>query len=99
VSYRVQFASSAENHFAQLSARQQSIVLSAIKIQLRHEPTRETRNRKRLRPNPLAPWELRVGSLRVFYEVDASEADLVNILAIGIKTGNRLMVSGREIQI
>jgi mRNA-degrading endonuclease RelE of RelBE toxin-antitoxin system len=97
VAYRIQFTKSAEEHFADLTARQQAIVLNAIKIQLRHEPTRETRNRKPLRPNPLAPWELRVGFLRVFYEVDALASDLVNILAIGIKKVNQIIVSGKEI--
>lgn len=99
MAYRVQFAESAEDQFAQLTARQQAIVLDAVKGQLQYESLRETRNRKRLRPNPLAPWELRVGALRVFYEVDAGEADLVNILAIGVKKGNRLSVAGKEIRI
>ena len=99
MAYRIRFAESAEEHFAQLTARQQAIVLDAVKVQLRYEPLRETRNRKQLRPNPLAPWELRVVSLRVFYEVDAPEPDLVNVLAIGIKRGNRLIVAGKEIHI
>ena len=99
MAYRIQLTKSAEKHFADLNARQQAIVLNAVKVQLRHEPTKETRNRKPLRPNPLAPWELRVGFLRVFYEVDALESDLVNVLAIGIKRGNRLIVSGKEIKI
>jgi mRNA-degrading endonuclease RelE of RelBE toxin-antitoxin system len=99
VAYRIQLTKSAEEHFADLTARQQAIVLNAIKVQLRHEPTRETRNRKPLRPNPLAPWELRIGFLRVFYEVDALGSDLVNILAIGIKKGNQIFVSGKEIHL
>jgi mRNA-degrading endonuclease RelE of RelBE toxin-antitoxin system len=99
VAYGIRFADSAEEHFEKLTSRQQAIVLDAIKVQLRYEPLRETRNRKQLRPNPLAPWELRVGSLRVFYEVDPLEADLVNVLAIGIKRGNRLIVAGKEIHI
>ena len=99
MAYRIQFTSSADEHFAQLTAREQAIVLNAVKVQLRHEPTKETRNRKPLRPNPMAPWELRVGFIRVFYEVDALEPDLVNVLAIGIKRGNQLMVSGKEIKI
>jgi mRNA-degrading endonuclease RelE of RelBE toxin-antitoxin system len=99
VAYRIQLTKSAEKHFADLTARQQVIVLNAIKVQLRHEPTRETRNRKPLRPNPLAPWELRIGFLRVFYEVDALGSDLVNILAIGVKKGNQLFVSGKEIHL
>ncbi len=99
MAYRIRFAQSAENQFAQLTARQQAIVVDAVKVQLKNEPLRETRNRKQLRPNPLAPWELRVGFLRVFYEVDAMESDLVNILAIGIKKGNQLIISGKEIRI
>lgn len=97
--YRIQFAKSADEHFAELTARQQTILLEAVKVQLRYEPLRKTRHRKQLRPNPLAPWELRLGALRVFYEVDAEEADLVNVLAIGIKRGNRLFVAGEEIKI
>jgi mRNA-degrading endonuclease RelE of RelBE toxin-antitoxin system len=99
VAYRIRFAASAEEHFAQLPARQQSIVLNAVRVQLRHEPLRETRNRKPLRPNPLAPWAFRSGELRVFYEVDAEEADVVNILAMGIKRGNRLFIAGEEIRL
>jgi mRNA-degrading endonuclease RelE of RelBE toxin-antitoxin system len=97
VAYRIRFAASAEKQLAQLTARQQAIVLDAIKVQLGDEPFRETRNRKPRRPNPLAPWELRVGELRIFYEEDADDADLVNILAVGIKRGNRLFIAGKEI--
>lgn len=68
-------------------------------MNLQYEPTVETRNRKQLRPNPVAPWELRVGSLRVFYELDARESDLVNVLAIGVKKGNRVVIAGKEIRI
>jgi hypothetical protein len=35
--------------------------------------------------------------LRVFYEEDADEVDAVNILAVGIKRGNRLFIAGKEI--
>ncbi len=79
--------------------RERSIVTSAVRAQLLHEPVRESRNRKPLRPNPLAPWELRAGSLRVFYEVIAEKTNVVNILAIGIKKGNRLLVAGEEIRL
>ena len=99
MAYRIRFTESAEEYFAQLTARQQATVLNAVRVQLRHEPLRGTRNRKLLRPNPFAPWELRVGSLRVFYEVDSVEPNLVNVLAIGNKRGNKLFVSRKEIQI
>ena len=97
MAYKIRFAAKAEDHFELLLARQQAIVLDSVRMQLSDEPTRPTRNRKLLRPNSLAPWELRVGELRVFYEVDAEDPDVVNILAIGIKRGNRLMIAGEEI--
>lgn len=49
-----------------LTVRQQRIVLDAVDRQLAHQPAVETRNRKPMRPNPLAPWELRIGNLRVY---------------------------------
>jgi mRNA-degrading endonuclease RelE of RelBE toxin-antitoxin system len=97
--YRIRFTESAEDQFAQLTARQRATLVNAIKVQLTNEPLRETRNRKQLRPNPFAPWELRVGLLRIFYEVDGTESDLVNVLAVGVKKGSKLFVSGKEIQI
>jgi hypothetical protein len=35
----------------------------------------------------------------VFYDVDADQPDLVNILALGVKRGNRLFIAGKEIGI
>ena len=69
------------------------------KRQLVSEPLKETRNRKPLRPNPIAPWELRVGDLRVFYEVTALPAAVVRILAVGIKAGNVVRIGGQELQL
>jgi len=46
--------------------RQRALIFDAVEKQLMHEPFTETRNKKPLRPNPLAPWELRIGNLWVF---------------------------------
>ena len=73
------------------------MIVNGIEVQLAHEPLVETRNRKHLRANPLAPWELRVRQMRVFYEVD--EPGIVTILAIGRKRGNRLYIEGDEIEL
>jgi len=99
VSYAVEFAQSVEGHFRALSARDRTTVLEAIDRQLRHEPLKETRHRKPLRPNPIAPWELRVGQLRVFYEVVGTESGVVRILAVGRKRRNVLMIGGKEIRL
>lgn len=75
------------------------MLLTAIEAQLLHEPLLETRNRKRLRPNPLASWELRVGDLRVFYRVGEEGAKKVYILAVGEKRGNSLWIGGEEVKL
>ena len=54
----------------------------------------ETRNRKPLRPNPLASWELRIGDLRVYYDVEEDPEQQVNIVAIGMKRRNRVSIGG-----
>ncbi len=82
-----------------LTARERSTVMDAIKGQLLHEPLAETRNRKPLRPNPIAPWELRVGKLRVFYEVTPGGPAVVRVLAVGKKGQNILRIAGREIKL
>jgi hypothetical protein len=63
------------HHLRLLSVPDQRTVLDAVDVQLAHQPTVETTNRKPMRPNPLAPWELRIGALRVYYEVK-EEPDL-----------------------
>ncbi len=82
-----------------LTARQQTIVLDTVEEQLAHQPTLETRNRKPMRPNPLAPWELRVGNLRVYYDVQEKPEAAVYIRAVGIKERNRVRIGGEVIEL
>ena len=51
-----------------------------------------------MRPNPFAPWELRAGNIRIFYEV-IEEQNLVRILAIGLKIRDTLWIAGERIEI
>ena len=97
--YTVQFAAAVEGHFRALTARDRTTVLEALERQLIHEPLKETKNRKPLRPNPIAPWELRVGELRVFYEVVGADTGVVRILAVGRKHRNVLTIGGKEIRL
>jgi mRNA-degrading endonuclease RelE of RelBE toxin-antitoxin system len=98
MAYGIRFAESVKVQLRQLSASQRAQILDAIVQQLSHEPMVETRNRKPLRPNPLAPWELRVGDLRAFYEVATLENE-VQILAVGQKRGNSLWIEGKEVRL
>ena len=44
----------------------------------------------------MAAWELRVGDLRVFYEVIHDERDVVRVLAVGRKRRNAVIIGGQE---
>jgi hypothetical protein len=49
-----------------------------------------------MRPNPVAPWELRIGSLRVYYDVEHKPARVVYIRAVGVKERDRVRI-GKEV--
>ena len=72
------------------------MVFDTVDDQLTHEPSVETRNRKPMRPNPLAPWELRIGELRVYYQISE---DPEQIVAVGVKDRNRVLIGGKEIRL
>ena len=96
--FDIQFSPSARRHLQPLRKRDQQIILDTTERQLRHQPDVPSRNRKRLAENPLAPWELRVGDFRVFYDVDR-EALVVVILAVGKKTHNTLRIGNEEVEL
>lgn len=99
MAYEIEFAEAVKTHLDVLTAGQRSTVFDAIERQLTNEPSKETRNRKPLRPNPVAPWELRVRELRVFYEVSHGPPAVVRILAVGVKTRDALRIGGQEIKL
>jgi len=96
--YRIEYSDAALEHLSWLTKRQRVIVLSEVRDQLEQEPSVPTRNRKRLRPNVLAGWELRLGDIRVFYEIEGNSLT-VDIRAIGIKKGNALYVAGEVVKL
>jgi hypothetical protein len=52
-----------------------------------------------MRPNALAPWELRIGKLRVYYDVEEAPEQMVYIRAVGIKEANRVRIAGEVIEL
>ena len=68
--YRIEYLQTAIVHLRFFTARQRSVVFTGVDQQLMHEPMVEIRNRKQMRANPLASWELRLGDLRVYYDVE-----------------------------
>jgi mRNA-degrading endonuclease RelE of RelBE toxin-antitoxin system len=97
--YRVEFAQSVQAHLRALKARERAAVFAAIERQLAYQPILETRHRKPLRPNPIAPWQLSIDDLRVFYDVGTEADGPVRILAIGRKHGNILMIGDEEVRL
>jgi len=93
--YEIEFTSEAFVDLEALRKFEQQEVVEGIETQLLDEPNMETRNRKKLRPNDVAEWELRLGRFRVFYNIDGA-AHLVSIEAIGFKVGNLLFVRGER---
>lgn len=99
VKHRIEYSPDAEEHLFRLSARQRTIVVDGVDEKLVHEPTTETRNRKRMRPNPLAPWELRLGQLRVYYDVADEPEPIVTILAVGRKVRNQVQIGDEAVDL
>jgi len=99
LAYVIGYSPEAEDHLQRFTARQQRIVIETVDRQLLNEPDMETRNRKPMRPNPVAPWELRIGDLRVYYEVSNEPQPTVTVLAIGIKVRDRVRIGGEIIKL
>ena len=99
LAYRIEYSPEAEDHLRALTARERTIVLDAVEDRLVNEPTVETRNRKPMRPNPLAPWELRLERLRVYYDVQEEPERVVQVRGIGIKRRDKVLIGGEVIEL
>jgi len=93
MAFRIAITEDAESQMRALRVREQRVLEAAILTRLVNQPTTPTRAIKELRPNPLAEFELRVGHLRVLYNVEGSE---VVLLVVGRKVGNKLIVGNEE---
>jgi len=96
--YQIEYSPHSKGHLAALDARQRATILDKVDMQLAHEPTVVSRNRKPLQPNPLARFELRVGDLRVYDEVDEKKR-VVEIRAVGIKDRSRVFIGEEEVDL
>jgi mRNA-degrading endonuclease RelE of RelBE toxin-antitoxin system len=97
--FRIEYAPAAVSHLKALTPRQQGLVLDGVARHLSAAPMLETKRRKPMRPNPLAPWELRLGSLRVYFDIVIEPDPVVVILAVGIKDRNAVRIGKRAIEL
>ena len=96
--YEVRWSPDARDHLQRLAANQRAFVLDNVEPHLIEQPAEPSKKRKQLAENPLATWELRLGDLRVFYDVNASE-NAVEVVAVGVKEHNRLRIGGEEVEL
>lgn len=52
-----------------------------------------------MEPNPLARWELRVGTFRVYYDVIGDPEPTVAIKAIARKDRGKIYIGGQEVEL
>jgi len=67
--FDVTLVESADDDLSHYRKPERLVILDGIARMLEQDADQESRKRKRLRPNALAPWELRIGDFRVFYEI------------------------------
>ena len=101
--YDISYDQVTKEHLRAIEPKYHSLIRAGIEEQLQFEPAKETRNRKPLRqPAPFeATWELRFGPdnrFRVLYGILEEDRE-VQIQAIGVKEGNRLLVAGEEVEL
>jgi len=96
--YEIDYTVRAKEELTWFKKHEQNEIIDEIETQLRYEPTVETRNRKRMRPNATAEWELRIGNFRVLYDVD-EQVRIVDIERVGLKRGNTFFFRGKEEEI
>ena len=79
--YRVVFAPEAHEDYRSLSARVRAEVRDAVNRHLVHKPDQTSRSRiKRLRGTRRPQYRLRVGGVRVFYDIRGSRVDVLAIV-------------------
>jgi len=103
IPYKLVYAPQVKQHLKAIESKYFSLIRTKIETQLKLDPTVETRNRKPLkqRADFEGEWELRFGpgnQFRVFYAIDIENHE-VQILAIGVKKGNRLFIGGEEVEL
>jgi mRNA-degrading endonuclease RelE of RelBE toxin-antitoxin system len=82
MAYEIVLAPGAAEIFKQLPANRRAELRDALEVHLRHEPTKVGKSRiKRLRGLSRPQYRLRVGELRVFYDVTESEVQVLAIVS------------------
>ena len=95
---RVVLSDTAVRLFRALPKAQRLAIKDGIRLHLQeNDPAEESRNKFRLRrPSGHADYELRLGDVRVFYRI---REETVEVVLIGEKRGNRLLIGSEEFEL
>jgi mRNA-degrading endonuclease RelE of RelBE toxin-antitoxin system len=93
--YRITISEVATSQLEFLPVRDQRIIEAGVLARLPLAPSVLSKAIKRLRPNSVAEFELRIGDFRVLYNVEEAVQEVV-LLIVGRKVGNSLFVGGEE---
>jgi mRNA-degrading endonuclease RelE of RelBE toxin-antitoxin system len=97
--FQIRYGDAAVQHLRHLTGHQRALALDTVVEQLTHQPAQPTRNRKLLRANPLAPWELRIGDIRVYFDVEEAPEAIVTVRAVGLKLREKVLIGGVEVDL
>ena len=95
--YLISLTDDAKEDIAYFEADDQRMIVAGIITHLKTDAETETRRKKQLRPNTIAPWELRLDRFRVFYSVE--ERTNLKIVAVGHKEHSELFIRGKKVQL
>jgi mRNA-degrading endonuclease RelE of RelBE toxin-antitoxin system len=80
--FAIVLAPEAVEDLGNLKANIRAVVRAALETHLRHEPRKTSRSRiKRLRGLARPQYRLRIGDVRVFYDVTGSTVEILAIIA------------------
>jgi mRNA-degrading endonuclease RelE of RelBE toxin-antitoxin system len=80
--FEILLAPQAQEDFRALPARKRAEVREALETHLRHEPAKASKSRiKRLRGLKQPQYRLRVGEIRVFYDVTEQSVEVLAIIS------------------
>jgi hypothetical protein len=101
--YALIYAPITKIHLEAIDRKFYSLIRSSVEKYLQYDPDIETGNRKPLKRQVTfeAEWELRFGPdnrFRVFYDIDMGSHE-VQVLAIGEKVRDRLVIGRKEIKL
>jgi mRNA-degrading endonuclease RelE of RelBE toxin-antitoxin system len=80
--FNIRFTERALDDLQEFPAFEQRWIVTALESQLMLNAAEESNDRRRLRPDMLAEWAVRLGQVRVFYDVDVTNRT-VKVEAVG----------------